>query len=177
MFDESQIKAWRTLTASADLKEKVIQAAGAVPEKPRTPLRAWATLAACAAIVLCASAFGYSHRAFSVETSEPVSVSIEGVPIVARQAPQPVVKDFELDANRKTEASVSEGTLTLYSSDCEILSQASSLTAKGEGLLRWTVNDPDTAKSYTLRLKSGLKTKTVTLAYDPLSESWTADLK
>ncbi len=175
MFEENQIKAWRSVTAPADLRERVIEAAAGNTKKAVFSVRKYAALAACAAIVICVSVFGYSQSAFKVESTQPVSVDMDDALSIARLAPQPIVKDFELDARQRTTASVSSGSLTLFSEDGELLCSGSSVAAKGKVLLRWAVDD--LSEDHTLRLESGLKRKTVTLAYDPASEEWTTDLK
>ena len=173
MFEQNQIKAWRSVTAPADLRERVMAAAGAETASKKTaiPLRKYLAAAACAAIVLFGAFAGYTQSAFTVDSAPPS----QAMSVAARQVSPSDAVEFELDARRSTTVTVSSGTAQVLDENGVLLASGSSVSAKGKVTLRWSIGSEENEQ--TLRLESGLKSKKVTLAYDPLSASWTTDLK
>lgn len=188
MFDEKETRAYRSISAPADLRERVLSSnAGALSARRNFSgmLRMASSAAACLVLVIVLSVF-------TVGNFGDVSVSVSGETLlpessasvypehgVAPLRAQPTEKSMDpsvsfpiaLTFSEKTEISVSEGEMKM-TTDGEV-SFGTVLTADGYTLIEWYINPDDTENAFVMTLRGALKSETLTLAYDGTADIWT----
>ena len=187
MFDEKEIKAYRELSAPANLRERVLSSPADVSSARRNfsgMLRMASSAAACLVLVIVLSVF-------AVGKFGDVSVSVSGESIlpehsasvypehgIAPLSAQPKGKSITpsvsfpiaLTLSDKTEISVSHGEMK---TEDGTVSFGTVLTAEDEILIHWFINPDDTKNAFVMTLRGALKSETLTLANNETTDSWT----
>ena len=188
MFDEKEIRAYRSVSAPADLRERVLSSCAERPRERRSfsaMIRATAGAAACLLLVVVLSVFtmgnfGDVSVSVSGETLLPEgSASVHPEHGVAPLSAQPTGKSITpsvsfpiaLALSEKTEITVSGGEMKMTADGA--VSFGTALAADGQVLIDWYINPDDTENAFVMTLRGALKSETLTLAYDKTTDTWT----
>ena len=194
MFDEKEMRAYRNISAPADLKERVLSSCANVhPARPNfsAMIRTVSGAAACLVLVIVLSVFAVGR--FD-DTS--VSVSGEGLlpecsvlvhpehgvaPLsahpIGKSIAAPVSIPVELTLSEETTITVSAGELCMKDADGEAHSFGTAVTACGTVEIDWYVIPNDTKNAFVMTLRGALKSETLTLVYDEDGDIWTFSRK
>ena len=188
MFDEKEIEAYRSISAPADLRERVLSSCAERPQERRSfsaMVRMTASAAACLLLVVVLSVF-------TVGNFGGVSVSVSGESLlpegsasvypehgVAPLSAQPTGKSITpsvsfpiaLALSEKTDISVSGGEMKMTTDGA--VSFGTALAADGQVLIDWYINPDDTENAFVMTLRGALKSETLTLAYNEMTDRWT----
>ncbi len=177
MFDEKQIQSYKSITASADLRQKVMTACEAPQKVTRFPARqtiyGLASLAACMLLVISVMLFGDTEPLLlsagnTVLSSESVALPrategvAENVAYGLRVASlEPESYTVTLTGNQKLEVISADGLAVLAE----------------DGSIHWTVNVPYEDMVYKLTLLAEEEAYEVTLRYNTQNGSFSIQYK
>lgn len=184
MFSENQIKAYKSISAPEELKQKVL-AMEESRKKPSFKVRNLGVYAVAACLVIVMSLPGIfggsdlSAKIYGAEIgSEPIAFSTanEGVAILDARTMPGVSVDIELETEKDVEVTVSEGTVLLF--DAETGQAQSDTVLRGKALTRWSIDAPEEEKTYEMALKfQGGSSSVIMLEFDRTVQSWTVYYK
>ena len=189
MFDNKEIEAYRSISAPADLRNRVLS----FDTEERKPARNTArmirrvsTLAACLVLMICFSAMaitsmgavGISVSGDALEKNETMTVLENGVAPLSydKRSLSQVEIPMTLAIEHETAITVSGGALCIVEEETDeiretVLSGTVYRTDSPESLI-WTVSADAEQKEFEMTLKSRFKTETITLAFDEHTGAW-----
>lgn len=187
MFDEKEIKAYREISAPANLRERVLSSPADIPLARRNfsgMLRMVSSAAACLVLVIVLSVFAvgnFGDVSVSIsgenllpESSAPVYPEHGVAPLSAQPKGKSITPSVSfpiaLSLSGKTEISVSDGELK---SEDGAVSFGTVLTADDDILIHWFINPDDTENAFVMTLRGALKSETLTLSYNESTDTWT----
>lgn len=163
--------------AMSEIDDDLIVMAQSAPViSRRTVLRRLGGIAACFVLVCTALVFLLSGRGADIRlygeklSSHPTAVDVP-TPFPednARAITNTLILPFEVTSHGDITASVSDGAISAISDDGETVCSGRSIETTSPVSLEWTLNTPDTGKTYTFSV-NGVD---FTLAFDSVSESW-----
>ena len=194
MFDEKEIEAYRSISAPANLRERVLSSCAEHPSARRNfpaMLRMVSSAAACLVLVTVLSVFMVGHFgdvsvSVSGETLLPESsVSVYPEHGVAPLSAQPIGKSITPSVSfpisftlaDKTQINVSKGELYMENENGDMVSFGSALTADGQIQINWYVLPNEEENAFVMTLRGALKSETLILAYDEANDIWNISRK
>lgn len=178
MFDKKQIDAYSNIKAPHGLYEKILDAKPRKSKGYLIPLVS--SLAACLVLIFGIAAFSsvsYSPEVslngslLSADTIITGTADSDAAPANAMRTVSALDFSVELKLDRKTEISVSEGSLVLENGE-----RTQNLTSKGDVVLLWELNPVGETTEYTMTLGSFGKTQRIILTMYS-DGSYTAEIK
>jgi hypothetical protein len=185
MFDQKEIKAYRAISAPADLRDKVLSScAEQAPRKgdSRVFMKWASSIAACFVLVMVLTVFAAGeYGVVSVAFPDGELIKEQSVVYVPDGGAQPVslyrelaetVIPFSLDGH--AEISVSDGIMNIIEPDTDkILYTGTEYSMDGKTLVHWTVCADDTARVYEMTVRGIFDTEKIILSYNESDHVWT----
>lgn len=164
MFNETQIESYQNIKASADLREKVLDACQNTKEKKAFPVKRtvfqFAPIAAC--LIIC---FAFSLSSLRSENQPFVLMSGDTV-LDANGFHLPPMQEEANMLVRTVSMAPRQYTVSLWTDcDVEILSADGIATMDETGNLSWTIDIPEDDAAFHLYLRAGGITYDVPLQY------------
>jgi hypothetical protein len=182
MFDQKQTDAFRSITAPEELRERVLAMEQKKPRNSRRIIMGISSAAACLLILAAIPFFGRTPQknpVFSVngttlaEEAMLLSDESSGAMTASARTVQKYTAVISAEFPTDTTLAVSDGRIELTSIDSsEVIGQGEECKAKGEVLIRWTVDIPEKDAQYYLTADTDSKEQTITLYYDSASNLW-----
>lgn len=185
MFDEKEIKAYQSISAPDELRERVLSVGNSSARRNiQHRVRAFAAMAA--GLILLVGLPVYVLRNISepeillrgeLLTADVISIVDESaVPAEASARSTPTFSvPLELELKRETEISVTEGVMRVTDPETgELLYTGTEFTSKGNVIVNWSTVVPDEKHTYYMTLKDGINSSEVILSYDGY---WTISCK
>ncbi len=182
MFDQKQTDAFRSITAPEELRERVFAMEQKKPRNSRRLIMSISSAAACLLLVAAIPLFGKTPQknpVFSVNgttiAEEAILLSEEnsGVMAASARTVQKYTAVISAEFPTDTTLAVSEGIMELTSIDSTgIIGSGAECKAKGNVLIRWTVDIPTENAQYYLTADTDGKEQTFKLYYDSASNLW-----
>ncbi len=182
MFDQKQTDAFRSITAPEELRERVLAMEQKKPRNSRRIIMGISSAAACLLILAAIPFFGRTlqkNPVFSVNgttiAEDEILLSDEnsGVMTASARTVQKYTAVISAEFPTDTTIAVSDGNMELTSIDSTgIIGSGEECKAKGNVLIRWTVDIPTENAQYYLTADTDGKEKTFKLYYDSASNLW-----
>lgn len=182
MFDQKQADAFRSITAPEELRERVL---AMEQKKSRNSRRLIMSISSAAACLLLVAAIPLRGRTlqkkpvFSVngttlaEEAMLLSDESSGAMTASARTVQKYTAVISAEFPTDTTLAVSDGRIELTSIDSsEVIGQGEECKAKGEVLIRWTVDIPEKDAQYYLTADTDSKEQTITLYYESAAGLW-----
>lgn len=173
MFDEKQIQSYKSITASADLRQKVMTACENTGKVTKFPVRktiyGLSTLAACMLLVIVIVMFG---------NAQPLMLNVGGTTLSDESVALPPVAEAMAEnvayGLRVASLEPAQYTVELTSNqELEVASADGLAVLTEEGSIKWTVNVPNEDMVYELSLFAEGDTYVVFLRYNMQSGMFT----
>lgn len=189
MFDRKTTDAYKSISPSNEMKENILrQYAGRKKKSISSRLRPIAGIAACFIVVLLAVSYFGSNAPLSI-TSEgkqiskiPIAVALEDVPYnqntqsismfrMVESASNCIA--LEIDIDKQTEISVSDGILLLNNAELnKVFYAGETCIVDSPTLVYWSIEGLSKTDAFNLRLVTNGKTTNLLLTFDKNSGSW-----
>ncbi len=148
MFDDKQIQSYKSITASADLRQKVMTACEGTGKVTQFPVRktiyGLSTLAACMLLVVSVLLFG---------NADPLMLSAGGTTLSSEGVALPYVAENMAYGLRTVSLEPAQYTVELTANQELEIREADGLAVlTEEGSIQWTVNVPNEDMVYELIL-------------------------
>lgn len=180
MFDQKQTAAFQSITAPDELREKILAMEQGSKRKPHIIISICA--AACLLLLVAIPLSGrllqknpvfYANG--TIIESDAMLLSESGgasMATFARSVPK-YTAEISAEFPEKTVLTVSDGTMELVSPDStEVIGGGTECTAKGNFLIRWTVDIPTSDAEYYLTADTKGGTRKYLLYYDFGKKAW-----
>lgn len=163
MFHEAQVQSYKKITASADLKERVMDACENTNKTPyRTSRRIVYGLAPLAACLILA--------VLLLRTGEPLALTVGDTALCSEDVALPHVAEPVACGMRSMSLETPQYTVTLCGNqEMEVLSVDGLAETDAEGSIIWTVDVPGEDKVYKLTLLAEKDTYEVFLRYNVMT--------
>lgn len=182
MFDQKQTEAFRSITAPEELRERILAMEQKKPRNSRRLIMSISSAAACLLLIAAIPLFGRTPQKnpiFSVNgttiAEEAILLSEEnsGVMAASARTVQKYTAVISAEFPTDTTLAVSDGIMELTSIDSSgIIGKGEECKAKGNVLIRWTVDIPTENAQYYLTADTDGKEKTFRLNYESASALW-----
>lgn len=172
MFDEKQIQSYKSIAASADLRQKVMTACEGTGKVTKFPVQktiyGLAPLAACMLLVISIVMFGNSQPLILNAGGTTLSSENVALPYVAEGMAENVAYGLRVASLEPEQYTVE---LT-GNQEMKVMSADGLAVLTEEGSIQWTVNVPNEDMVYELILLADGDTYTVFLRYNMQSGSF-----
>lgn len=173
MFDEKQIQSYKSITASADLRQKVMTACENTDKVTKFPVRktiyGLSTLAACMLLVISIVMFGNTQPLMLNAGGKTLSSEGVALPYVAEGMAENAAYGLRVASLEPEQYTVK---LT-GNQEMEVASADGLAVLTEEGSIQWTVNVPNEDMVYELILLADGDTYAVFLRYNMQSGIFT----
>ncbi len=188
MFDERKIEAYKSITAPDELRERVLNTAQTSADsslRKRTITHKVCSAAAMAAgLMLVVGLPMYMLNKGSAPevsfngqllTADRISVSEinSGVSVASTRSCTTAEIPLELDIDRRTEISLSGGTMKISQPDTDtVLYSGADYSTDSDVNIQWRIDALESSQTYCMTLDDNKNTYEITLSYDEAAGEW-----
>lgn len=180
MFSENQIKAYKSISAPDELRQKIL-GMEKTEKKSGFKMRNIGIYAAAACLVLVVSLSGlFGGNDFTASLGgqeigkDAVAVQPDsGIAMLDARAASELSLDIEVETDQAAEVTVSAGSVQI--SDYDTGEVKENAEASGKNIVRWTIINADENETYEMRFDFNRgKSTEIILEYDREAMCWTA---